>query len=122
MPTMPGSKRTATATESDGGAEVVMKGGHVLIIHAVRDYVGWQQVFDAAATLRQQAGERAYSVLRDVHDAKRIVHFSQWESLAQARTFFESPRLVALRQQAGVEAPEFIYLQQLEAGVLEPSG
>jgi hypothetical protein len=46
------------------------------------------------------------------------VHFSAWTSIAAAKAFFESPRLVEIRRQAGVKAPEFIYLDQLEAGTL----
>lgn len=91
---------------------------HVLIIHAVKDYPAWKQVFDGAASIRKAAGEQSYQVLRYENDANKIVHFSKWASIAQAKAFFESPRLVEIRRQAGVEAPEFIYLNQLEAGVL----
>jgi len=91
---------------------------YVLIIHAVQDYAAWKKVFDEAAALRKAAGERSYQVLRDEHDPKRIVHFSQWQTLAQARAFFESARLVEIRRQAGVEAPEFNYLRGLESGTL----
>ena len=91
---------------------------YVLIIHAVEDYDAWKPVFDKAAAIRKAAGEQSYQVLRCESDPNRIVHFSRWTSLAGARAFFESPRLVDIRREAGVEAPEFIYLQQLEAGVL----
>jgi quinol monooxygenase YgiN len=91
---------------------------HVLIIHAVRDYNAWKQVFDAAASLRREAGERSFQVLRDASDSNKVVHFSRWESIARAKAFFESPELVEIRRQAGVEAPEFHYLHQLEAGTL----
>lgn len=91
---------------------------HVLIIHEVADYPAWKAVFDSAAGIRREAGERSYEVLRYESDANRIVHFSVWTSLADARAFFESPRLVKIRQEAGVKAPEFIYLNQLEAGTL----
>jgi quinol monooxygenase YgiN len=97
---------------------VTASGDHVLIIHAVKDYPAWKTVFDQAASLRKAAGELSYQVLRYEHDANRIVHFSAWRSLARARAFFESPELVAIRQRAGVDAPEFIYLQQTDAGVL----
>ena len=50
--------------------------------------------------------------------SSKIVHFSAWTSIANAKAFFESPRLVKIRQEAGVKAPEFIYLEQLEAGTL----
>ncbi|SDP88787.1 Quinol monooxygenase YgiN [Rhodoferax sp. OV413] len=91
---------------------------HVLIIHEVQDYTAWKKVFDAAASIRKDAGELSYQVLRYDTDANRIVHFSRWTSLADARAFFESPRLAQIRKEAGVKAPEFIYLEQLEAGVL----
>lgn len=91
---------------------------HVLIIHEVADYAAWKLVFDRAAGIRRDAGERSYQVLRYEHDANRIVHFSAWTSIADARAFFESPELVRIRLEAGVKAPEFIYLDLLEAGTL----
>jgi hypothetical protein len=36
---------------------------YVLIIHEVADYPAWKKVFDAAAELRREAGERSYQVL-----------------------------------------------------------
>ncbi len=90
----------------------------VLIIHAVKDYGAWKVVFDDAAGIRKAAGEVAFQVLRYEQDANKIIHFSQWQSLAKAKAFFESPELVKIRRQAGVEAPEFIYLNQLDQGVL----
>jgi quinol monooxygenase YgiN len=91
---------------------------HVLIIHAVQDYESWKRVFDNAAAIRKEAGEQSYQVLRYENDPNKVVHFSRWESIAKAKAFFESPRLVEIRRQAGVEAPQFIYLHQLEVGVL----
>ncbi|CAD6881710.1 hypothetical protein [Methylomonas albis] len=91
---------------------------HVLIIHEVADYPAWKLVFDQAAEIRKRAGEISYQLLRYDDDANNIVHFSAWSSLDNARRFFESPELVAIRAQAGVKAPEFIYLQELERGVL----
>lgn len=91
---------------------------YVLIIHEVADYPAWKKVFDSAAAIRKGAGERSYQVLKYQHQANRIVHFSLWTSLDDARRFFESPELVRIRTEAGVKAPEFIYLEQLEAGLL----
>ena len=91
---------------------------YVLIIHEVADYPAWKKIFDDAAGIRYAAGERSYQVLKYEHDANRIVHFSVWTSLAAAKEFFESPKLVEIRRQAGVKAPEFIYLEQIEAGTL----
>ena len=91
---------------------------HVLIIHEVADYPAWKKVFDGAAAIRRTAGERSWQVLRYQHDPNRIVHFSAWTSLEDARRFFESPELVRIRAEAGVKSPEFIYLEQIEAGNL----
>lgn len=92
---------------------------HVLIIHEVESYPAWKVVFDQAAGIRKRAGEISYQLLRYDDDADRIVHFSEWTSLDNARRFFESPELVEIRKRAGVKAPEFIYLHEIERGVLQ---
>lgn len=91
---------------------------HVLIIHEVADYAAWKAIFDEAAAIRREAGEIAYRLLAFEADAARIVHFSRWTDLAAARAFFESPELVEIRRKAGVRAPEFLYLNAIESGVL----
>jgi heme-degrading monooxygenase HmoA len=91
---------------------------NVLIIHDVESYPAWKAVFDRAAGIRKAAGERSFQLLRFESDANRIVHFSAWSSIDNARRFFESPELIAIRKEAGVKAPEFLYLVELEQGVL----
>jgi quinol monooxygenase YgiN len=91
---------------------------HVLIIHEVSDYPAWKTIFDHAADIRRDAGERSYQVLKYQNDPNRIVHFSVWTSIEDAKSFFESPKLVKIREEAGVKSPDFIYLEQLEAGTL----
>jgi heme-degrading monooxygenase HmoA len=90
----------------------------VLIIHHVDDYPAWKAVFDGAAGLRRDAGELSFQVLASDTDPNRVVHFSRWRSLDAARRFFESPELVEIRRQAGVRAPEFLYLDELDGGEL----
>jgi quinol monooxygenase YgiN len=91
---------------------------HVLIIHEVAAYAAWKTVIDQAAGIRKKAGEISYQLLRYDNDANTIVHFSEWSSLDNARRFFESAELVEIRRKAGVKTPEFIYLQEIERGVL----
>lgn len=91
---------------------------YVLIIHEVADYTAWKEIFDKAAGIRKEAGETAYQVLKYENDSNKIVHFSSWTSLENAKRFFESPKLVQIRKDAGVQSPEFIYLEQLETGIL----
>ncbi|TXN23757.1 MULTISPECIES: antibiotic biosynthesis monooxygenase [Methylobacterium] len=90
----------------------------VLIIHDVADYDAWKTVFDEAAALRRDAGEISYRVLSDDTDPNRVVHFSRWRSLAEARAFFSFERLVEIRERAGVASPDFLYLNQRASGVL----
>ena len=91
---------------------------HVLIIHEVESYPAGKVVFDQAADIRKRSGEINYQLLRYDNDANNIVHFSKWSSLDNARRFFESPELVKIRKKAGVKSPDFIYLQEIEHGVL----
>jgi len=91
---------------------------YVLIIHEVEDYAAWKQIFDDASGIRKAAGERTYQVLKAANDSNKIVHFSAWTSIDDAKRFFESPQLVKIRAEAGVKSPEFIYLDQLESGTL----
>ena len=91
---------------------------YVLIIHEVEDCPAWKTIFDRAINIRKDAGEISYQLLKYDRDTNSIVHFSRWSSLENARTFFESPALVEIRKKAGVKAPKFIYLEELENGVL----
>ncbi len=91
---------------------------YVLIIHEVDDYPAWKLVFDGATDIRKDAGEIHFQVLSFDEHANRIVHFSRWRSLDEARQFFESPELVEIRRIAGVRQPEFIYLNELDQGTL----
>lgn len=91
---------------------------HVLIIHEVENYEAWKLIFNNASAIRKDAGELSYQVLKVDNNANKIVHFSKWTSIADAKAFFESDKLVEIRKQAGVKAPEFVYLELLEEGVL----
>ena len=91
---------------------------HVLIIHEVQDYASWKLIFDQAADIRKEAGECSHQVLHYKNNPKKVVHFSKWTSLDHAKEFFESDHLVSIRKAAGVKSPEFIYLEELEAGTL----
>ena len=69
------------------------------------------------AGIRKAAGEVSYQLLKYETDANNVVHFSRWASLDNARWFFESPELIEIRRNAGVKAPAFIYLEEIEQRV-----
>lgn len=91
---------------------------YVLIIHEVEDYKNWKKIFDNASEIRKEAGEISYQVLKYENEQNKIVHFSVWSSLEKAKQFFESPKLIEIRKEAGVKSPDFIYLEQIENGIL----
>lgn len=91
---------------------------YVLIIHEVEDYKEWEKVFDNAMKIRKESGEISYQVLCFQHDKNKVVHFSKWSSHHAAKAFFESPKLVQIRKEAGVKSPEFIYLDEIKSGEL----
>lgn len=91
---------------------------YVLIIHEVESYPAWKAIFDEASVIRKQAGEIRYQLLKFEKSETHIVHYSRWISLKSARVFFESLELVEIRKKAGVKAPEFIYLDEIESGIL----
>lgn len=91
---------------------------YVLIVHEVESYPAWKKIFDQAAEMRKAAGEIRFHLLRSDTDANNVVHFSEWSSLEKARQFFESPELVEIRRAAGVKAPHFQYLHEIERGDL----
>lgn len=91
---------------------------HVLIIHEVENYLAWKNIFDSAANIRKEAGEISFQVLKYENEPNKIVHFSVWSSSEAAKFFFESPKLVQIRIDAGVKSPEFIYLDEIENKIL----
>lgn len=107
------SSVAAPQSASDLNKEIVEM-QFVLIVHEVESYPAWKIIFDRAAGIRKAAGEISYQLLRYDNEQNTIVHFSQWTSLKNARSFFESPALQAIRREAGVIAPNFIYLNEIE--------
>lgn len=90
----------------------------VLIIHEVADHPAWKKVLEGTAGIRKRAGERSHQVLKYEVHSNKIERFSARTSIADAKTFFESLRLIEVRKEAGVNAPEIIDLEQMECGTL----
>lgn len=90
--------------------------GRVVVIHEVADYIRWKSAFDAAADLRIAAGEIDFEVLRADDDPNLVIHLATWSSLTDARAFFESDEVEAIRRSAGVVSPTFHYLTIDDAG------
>ena len=91
---------------------------YVLIIHEVEDYQLWKIAFDNAADIRKEAGEMSFQLLKYETEQKMIVHLSKWTSLEAAKHFFESAEVARISEEAGVKMQQFIYLNELEKGIL----
>jgi hypothetical protein len=58
---------------------------YVLIIHEVKDYETWKKIFDDAASIRKEAGEQSYQILKYDNNANKIVHFLDGYQLLMLR-------------------------------------
>jgi hypothetical protein len=90
----------------------------VLIIHEVENYPTWKLAFDKAINIRKAAGEISFQLFQYEKSDNWIIHLSCWTSLENAKLFFESQEVALIRKEAGVKSPSFIYLNQIEEGVL----
>lgn len=88
----------------------------VVVIHEVDDYDRWTSAFDAAESIRRAGGEVDFEVLHAEDDANLIVHIATWTSLDDARRFFESAEVAAIRTAAGVREPTFLYMRRRAGG------
>ncbi|WP_108812305.1 antibiotic biosynthesis monooxygenase [Sphingorhabdus sp. Alg231-15] len=91
---------------------------YVLIIHEVDNYADWKSGFDQVSNLRKTAGEIEFQILSYDDDPNKVVHFSKWQTTEKARAFFESAKVKEIREELGVNEPEFIYLDERESGIL----
>ena len=86
---------------------------HLLIIHRVEDYAKWRAVFDEKVGLRQENGERSAHVFRNADDPNNLVLLFGWDSLDNARSYVQDPRLRAAMQEAGVTGPpQILFLDE----------
>jgi quinol monooxygenase YgiN len=78
---------------------------NMLVQLTVKDFAEWKKVFDAGAGLRSSNGELSHRIYRDASDPNKITAFYQWNSVANAQKFFQSPELKAATDKAGVMGP-----------------
>ena len=85
----------------------------MLIQHHVKDYAAWKKVFDSKVDLRVANGELSTNIYRSESDPNQITTIFQWDSLANAHKFAQSPELKAGMQAAGVEGiPSIFFLNE----------
>jgi L-rhamnose mutarotase len=92
---------------------------YIISRHKVNDYQAWKKVFDNALSFRKAGGEKSYQIFQAENDKNNLFMIFEWDSLKNARKFFESSDLQKAMQQAGVlEKPDVYFLEELDRGTL----
>lgn len=81
----------------------------MLIQAKVKDFDEWKKGFDAGSSLRTSNGEISHQIFRDASNPNKVVAAFQWNSLANAQKFAQSPELKAAQERAGVEGIPSVY-------------
>ncbi len=86
---------------------------YMLVQHAVEDFAEWKAVFDGAASMRQDAGEKSAQIFHDAEDANSLTLLFEWHSLENARQYAENPDLkTAMQEAGGITPPSFHFLNE----------
>ncbi len=87
---------------------------HVLIRHKVSDFSHWMAVFDSAHDRRKAGGELSARMFRTPDQPQELNLLCEWESLEQARNFFQADDLKQTMRQAGVVGqPHIEYMEEI---------
>lgn len=85
---------------------------YVLVIHKVEDYEKWKPIYDENTDARRDNGSKGAHVLRNADNPNEVVILFEWDSLDNARKFYESKGLRDKMQSAGVMGkPEIRFLE-----------
>lgn len=69
----------------------------------VKDFAEWKKVFNSGSDFRVSNGELSHQIYRDASDPNKVTTLFQWNSLANAQKFFQSPELKEAMEKAGVD-------------------
>jgi heme-degrading monooxygenase HmoA len=90
-----------------------------MIRHKVNDYPAWKKEFDDFAETRKTSGERSFQIFQPENESENLFLLFEWDSVDNARKFFESSILKETMERAGViEAPEIRFLSEADRGAL----
>ena len=92
---------------------------HLFIKHKVADYGAWKEVFDGFVETRRAGGEKSFQILHPDNDPNNLYLMFEWDNLANAQNFLNSPELKSTMEKAGVsEEPQISFLNELDKGIL----
>jgi hypothetical protein len=81
------------------------------VLHRVRDYDAWREVYDGFADAQREGGVRAKAVFRSADDGNDVLVTHDFDDEAAARSFFGWEGLRDAMQRGGVIGePQLIWL------------
>ena len=82
-----------------------------VVLHRVKDYDAWRQVYDGFADIQRQGGVVAEEVLRSLDDPNDVLVTHDFDDEASAKAFFASGELHDTMSRAGVDGePRLIWM------------
>jgi hypothetical protein len=75
----------------------------VFILHRVRDYGKWREVYDSAREMQNAGGVLEQAVLRTEGDPDNVLVMHRFASSGEAHSYFENPALADAIREAGVD-------------------
>ena len=73
------------------------------VLHRVRDYGKWREVYDGAAGLQSAGGVVEEAVFRAEEEPDNVLVMHRFETLDEAHAYFDNPELLAAVREAGVD-------------------
>lgn len=84
----------------------------VMVRLTVAEFDRWHCEYEQMHAHRQACGERGRRLFRDVDDPNNIVVVFQWDTVDNARAYFDSAALRAsVGRAGGLAAPQVSYLE-----------
>jgi heme-degrading monooxygenase HmoA len=89
---------------------------HTIMRVKVKDYDKWKTVFDGNSATRKTAGEKGGRLFHNVDDSSEVLIYLRWETMENARKFFNSEELKKRMQESGViDTPDIYFLEEVES-------
>lgn len=74
-----------------------------VVLHHVKDYGAWREVYDSVADLQKEGGVIEESVYRSKDDPDNVLVLHRFSTIQEAEDFFANPDLRDAIQRSGVE-------------------
>lgn len=85
----------------------------IVILHRVRDYGAWRQMYDEFEPVQKAGGVIAESVYQAKDDPNNVLVLHSFDTMAAAEAFVAKPELRDAMQKAGVEgAPRIEFFEE----------